>query len=126
MTNGRRFRRPRRRDRGTRLNLVKQSPPRDATQFWRLVAASKALRLAEVELREAVAAARDAADSRTLIGAVLGTTQEAAEGRFAQVPERNSETWTDVTREASEERPVLWVQVGPNLLDRVPSTESAT
>ena len=49
-------------------------PARDATHFRRIVAATKALRVAEVELREAVEAARGAGDSWTVIGAAMGTT----------------------------------------------------
>jgi hypothetical protein len=64
-------------------------PQRDATHFRRIIAAGSVLRLAEVELREAVEGAREAGDSWTVIGAPLGTTQEAAEGRLTQVPERN-------------------------------------
>lgn len=55
---------------------------RDATHFRRMVAAAKALAAAEAELTAAVAAARKAGDSWTVVGVALGTTRQAAQQRF--------------------------------------------
>jgi hypothetical protein len=57
---------------------------RDAVHFRRIIAARKGVEDAEQELRDAVAAAREAGDSWTLIGAALGTTKQAAYQRFGQ------------------------------------------
>lgn len=55
---------------------------RDAVHFRRIIAARKALAAAERELRDAVAAAREAGDSWTIIGAALETSRQAAQQRF--------------------------------------------
>lgn len=57
---------------------------RDATQFRRIIAARKGVEDAEAELRAAVAAAREAGDSWTVIGAALDTTRQAAFQRFGR------------------------------------------
>ncbi|WP_460831851.1 hypothetical protein [Nocardioides hungaricus] len=57
---------------------------RDATHFRRIVAAKHAIAAAESELRDAVAAAREAGDSWTVIGAALGTTKQNAYQRFGK------------------------------------------
>jgi hypothetical protein len=57
-------------------------PARDAVHFRRIIAARRALAAAEDELREAVAAAREAGDSWTIIGAALETSRQAAQQRF--------------------------------------------
>jgi hypothetical protein len=57
---------------------------RDATHFRRIIEARKNLDAAEEELRDAVASAREAGDSWTVIGAALGTTKQAASQRFWQ------------------------------------------
>ena len=57
-------------------------PARDATAFRRILAARKAVDDADAELRAAVAAAREAGDSWTVIGAALDTTRQAAFQRF--------------------------------------------
>jgi hypothetical protein len=59
-------------------------PARDATHFRRIIAARKNLAAAEQELRDAVAAAREAGDSWTIIGAALDTTRQAAFQRFGR------------------------------------------
>ncbi|WP_119696073.1 hypothetical protein [Microbacterium halotolerans] len=60
------------------------TPARDATHFRRIIAAQKAAREAEEELRTAVADARAAGDSWTVIGAALDTTRQAAYQRFGK------------------------------------------
>lgn len=57
-------------------------PARDATAFRRIIAARKAVDAAQDELRAAVAAARSAGDSWTVIGAALGISKQAAHERF--------------------------------------------
>ena len=57
---------------------------RDATHFRRIIAARKGIDDAEAELRAAVAAAREAGDSWTVIGAALDTTRQAAFQRFGR------------------------------------------
>ena len=59
-------------------------PARDATTFRRIIAARRAIEAADAELRAAVAAARDAGDSWTVIGAALDTTRQAAYQRFGR------------------------------------------
>ena len=59
-------------------------PARDATHFRRIIAARRAVDDAEAELRAAVAAARAAGDSWTVIGAALDTTRQAAYQRFGR------------------------------------------
>jgi 3-keto-L-gulonate-6-phosphate decarboxylase len=68
----------------TGLDSVAPESLRDASQFRRIIAARKALEAAQQELRDAVAAARDAGDSWTVIGAAMGTTKQAAFKRFAK------------------------------------------
>lgn len=72
----------------TGLDTVAPESLRDASQFRRIIAARKALEAAQQELRNAVAAARDAGDSWTVIGAAMGTTKQAAYQRFAKDTER--------------------------------------
>jgi hypothetical protein len=57
---------------------------RDATHFRRIIAARKGIDDAEAELRAAVAAAREAGDSWTVIGVALDTTRQAAFQRFGR------------------------------------------
>lgn len=57
---------------------------RDATHFRRIVAAKQAVADADDDLREAVAAARAAGDSWTVIGAALGTSRQNAFQRFGK------------------------------------------
>ena len=57
---------------------------RDATHFRRIIAARKGVDDAEAELRAAVAAAREAGDSWTVIGAALDITRQAAFQRFGR------------------------------------------
>lgn len=59
-------------------------PARDASHFREIVAARKRIDEAEQGLREAVAAARAAGDSWTVIGAALGTTRQNAHQRFGR------------------------------------------
>lgn len=74
----------------TGLDSVAPESLRDASQFRRIIAARKALEAAQEELRDAVAAARDAGDSWTVIGAAMGTTKQAAFKRFAKDAEHNA------------------------------------
>ena len=60
------------------------TPARDATAFRRIIAARTAFYDAERELRGAVAAARAAGDSWTIVGAALDTTRQAAQQRFGR------------------------------------------
>lgn len=59
-------------------------PARDATHFRAIVAARKAVEDAEAGLRAAVANARAAGNSWTVIGAGLDTTRQAAFQRFGR------------------------------------------
>lgn len=68
----------------TGLDSVASESLRDASHFRRIIEARKGLDAAEKELRDAVAAARDAGDSWTVIGAALGTTKQAASQRFGK------------------------------------------
>ena len=69
----------------TGLDSVAPENLRDATHFRRIIEARKGVESAEAELRDAVAAARAAGDSWTVIGAALGTSKQAAFQRFAKV-----------------------------------------
>lgn len=60
------------------------SEARDASHFRRIVAAKQAVADADAELREAVAEAREAGDSWTVIGAALGTSKQNAYQRFGK------------------------------------------
>ena len=60
------------------------TPARDARHFRRIVAARKGVEDAEAELRAAVAAAREAGDSWTVIGAALDSTRQNAYQRFGR------------------------------------------
>lgn len=67
---------------------------RDANTVRAIIAAVEQLAAAEQTLRKAVADARAAGDSWTVIGAALGTTRQAAQMRFrtdkgAEHAERN-------------------------------------
>jgi protein tyrosine phosphatase (PTP) superfamily phosphohydrolase (DUF442 family) len=68
----------------TGLDAVGPEELRDASGFRRIIQARKDLEAAERELRDAVAAARAAGDSWTVIGAAMGTTKQAAFQRFAK------------------------------------------
>lgn len=68
----------------TGLDSVAPETLRDASHFRRIIEAKKGLEAADRELRDAVAAARDAGDSWTVIGAAMGTTKQAAFQRFSK------------------------------------------
>jgi len=74
-------------DEMTGLHTVDPSthPARDAVNTRRITAAQKGIIAAEAELVAAVAAARAAGDSWTVIGAALGTTRQNAFQRFGKV-----------------------------------------
>lgn len=55
---------------------------RDASHLRAIIAAADALATAEEHLRKAVAEARAAGDSWTVIGTALGTSKQAAHERF--------------------------------------------
>ena len=55
---------------------------RDASHVRAIIAANEALAAAEENLRKAVAEARAAGESWTVIGAALGTSKQAAHERF--------------------------------------------
>ena len=59
-------------------------PLRDAVHFRRIIAARKAVDSADQELRDAVAAAREAGDPWLIIGAALGVSKQAAYQRFGK------------------------------------------
>lgn len=61
---------------------VATHPARDAAGFRGIIAARDNLSAAEQALRDAVAAARQAGDSWTVIGAALDITRQAAQQRF--------------------------------------------
>ena len=60
------------------------TPARDAAHFRAIIAASRRVHDAEAELHAAVARARQAGDSWTVIGAALGVTRQAAQKRFGR------------------------------------------
>lgn len=60
------------------------TPARDAVHIRRIVAARKHLSESEQELRDAVAEARAAGDTWSMIGIALGTTRQAAFQRFGK------------------------------------------
>lgn len=66
------------------IDSLEASDLRDASHFRRIIAARKGVADAEAELRAAVAAAREAGDSWTVIGAALDTTRQAAFQRFGK------------------------------------------
>jgi hypothetical protein len=69
---------------GSGLEAVDHADLRDATHFRRIIQAKQNVEAADRELRQAVAAARAAGDSWTVIGAALGTTKQAAFQRFSR------------------------------------------
>jgi len=71
----------------TGLDSVAPESLRDASHFRGIIVAKKRLEVADKELRDAVAAARAAGDSWTVIGAAMGTTKQAAFQRFSKGPE---------------------------------------
>lgn len=60
------------------------TPARDAVHMRRIAAARKSLAESEQELRDAVAEARAAGDTWSMIGIALGTTRQAAFQRFGK------------------------------------------
>ncbi|GAA4115274.1 hypothetical protein [Enteractinococcus coprophilus] len=60
------------------------TPARDATHFRNIRAARAKVAQAEADLHKAVAEARAAGDSWTIIGAALETTRQAAYQRFGR------------------------------------------
>lgn len=75
-----------REDRETGLDAISPvtHPARDAEHFRRIIAANKAIEVARQELFDAVAAARAAGDSWSVIGAALGVSKQAASERFGR------------------------------------------
>ncbi|HEU0102227.1 MAG TPA: hypothetical protein VFR07_07895 [Mycobacteriales bacterium] len=61
---------------------------RDASHARAIITAVEALAASEERLREAVAQARAAGDSWTVIGAALGTSKQAAHERFRAFVDR--------------------------------------
>jgi hypothetical protein len=59
-------------------------PARDATWFRAIIAARQGVDEAELNLRRAVAGARAAGDSWTVVGAALGVTKQAAYQRVGR------------------------------------------
>lgn len=74
----------------TGLDSVAPESLQDASHFRRIIAARKVLEAAQQELREAVAAARSAGDSWSIVGAAMGTTKQAAYQRFAHDIDRDA------------------------------------
>ncbi len=68
----------------TGLDSVAPKTLRDASHFRRIIEAKNDLEAADSQLRDAVAAARSAGDSWTVIGAALGTSKQAAFQRFSK------------------------------------------
>lgn len=68
----------------TGLESVAPESLRDASHFRRIIEAKKGLETADKGLRDAVAAARAAGDSWTVIGAAMGTSKQAAFQRFSK------------------------------------------
>lgn len=61
-----------------------QHPVRDAVNFRRILAARVHIANAEAELRDAVKAVRDAAESWGVIAAALDASRQAAQQRFGK------------------------------------------
>ncbi len=68
----------------TGLDSVAPETLRDASHFRRIIGAKNGLEAADRELRDAVAAARAAGDSWTVVGAAMGTSKQAAFQRFSK------------------------------------------
>ncbi|QIX27193.1 hypothetical protein ncot_11730 [Nocardioides sp. JQ2195] len=70
----------------TGLNSLEpaRSQARDARHMRRIIEARHGVDAAQTELRDAVAAAREAGDSWTVIGAALDITRQAAFQRFGK------------------------------------------
>ena len=68
----------------TGLDSVAPETLRDASHFRRIIEAKNGLEAADRELRDAVAAARAAGDSWTVVGAAMGTSKQAAFQRFSK------------------------------------------
>ncbi len=68
----------------TGLDSVAPETLRDASHFRRIIEAKNDLEAADSQLRDAVAAARAAGESWTVIGAALGTSKQAAFQRFSK------------------------------------------
>lgn len=68
----------------TGLDSIALESLRDASHFRRIIEAKNGLEAADKELHDAVAAARSAGDSWTVIGAAMGTTRQAAFQRFSK------------------------------------------
>ncbi|MDR1213713.1 MAG: hypothetical protein LBK54_06490 [Propionibacteriaceae bacterium] len=64
------------------IDSVDPATMRDASRLRAIAAARRDLAAAEATLRGAVAAARAAGDSWTMIGLMLGTSKQAAHRRF--------------------------------------------
>ena len=62
--------------------IAAQDPRRETEQFRRMQAARTAVDAAELELRDAVRAARGAGNSWTVVGEAVGITRQAACQRF--------------------------------------------
>jgi hypothetical protein len=74
-------------------------PARDATELRRIIAARQALEDANHALRRAVADARAAGESWTVIGAALDISRQAAQQRFGD----RAEVIDGLTSEATQE-----------------------
>jgi hypothetical protein len=66
------------------IDSVDPATMRDGCQLRAVAAARKSLEDAEDALREAVAAARAAGDSWTMIGLMIGTSKQAAQRKFGR------------------------------------------
>lgn len=68
----------------TGLESVSPESLRDASHFRKIIEAKNGLEAADRQLRDAVASARAAGDSWTVIGAAMGTSKQAAFQRFSK------------------------------------------
>lgn len=64
---------------------VDPADARDGRHMRRIAAAAAALAAADTELNEAVAAARAAGDTWSMIGTALGVTRQGAYQRFGKI-----------------------------------------
>jgi hypothetical protein len=80
------------------LDAVEVDPAdaRDASNIRRIIAANEALRAAQVELNEAVMAARLAGDTWDAIGTALGTSRQGAYQRFGKDDKQSREAMRGV------------------------------
>lgn len=82
----------------TGLDSVAPESLRDASHFRRIIEAKNGLEAADRELRDAVAAARAAGDSWTVIGAAMGTASRLPSSASPRTPRTPGDSRVRVER----------------------------